>query len=467
MRSLSRILLRSTTAAAIVLSALRAHAQPIEPPPEPEIAPPPAPPGGESPKRAIPDYDGRGGEPTTAGDVALWVPRILFSPLYLVSEYVIRRPLGWLISTAEQKQWPSAIANLFVFGPDKKAGVVPTAFLDLGFRASIGVYAFWDDLLGEGNHLRFHVSTLGKDWIQAAIADRIPVGKDASFDLRFEGVHRPDQIFHGIGPRTLHGSRSRFGMDRLQGRTVFEATWWRGSRMTFESGVRYVNFREDACCGEPSLDVRLAAGEFPEAPPAYTTGYTAAFQRGELTVDTREARPSNQTGLRLELEIEQGSNVRKSNSNWVRYGGSAGGYLDLKNNRTVSLSVTTLFVDPIAGGGEIPFTEQIVLGGSGPMRGYLYGRLVDRSAAIMTLKYRWPIWVFLDGAMQASLGNVFGAHLHDFHTNLLRGSFAVGIETVGSADHTFEILFGLGTETIDQGFNVNSVRFLFGTNRGF
>jgi hypothetical protein len=133
----------------------------------------------------------------------------------------------------------------------------------------------------------------------------------------------------------------------------------------------------------------------------------------------------------------------------------------------VSLSATTLFVDPLASGAVIPFTEQIVLGGSGPMRGYLFGRLVDRSAAIATLKYRWPIWVYLDGTLQGALGNVFGPQLEDFRAKLLRVSSAIGVESVGTADHTFEVLFGLGTETIDQGANVNSVRLLFGTNRGF
>ncbi|HSO32641.1 MAG TPA: BamA/TamA family outer membrane protein [Labilithrix sp.] len=429
-------------------------------------APPPAPPGGESPKRALPDYDGRGSEPTTAGDIGLWVPRVLVSPLYVLSEYVIRRPLGWLIATAEKKQWPAAIRDFFVFGPEKKAGIVPTFFLDLGFRPSVGVYAFWDDLLGPGNHLRLHFSTFGPDWIQAAVADKIPVGKDAFFDLRLEGVHRPDLVFHGLGPNSRQFDRSRYGIDKLQARPVFETTWWKGSRITVEGGVRYVDFRDDACCGDPSVQQRIDDGKF-KAPPDFLEGYTAAFQRGELTVDTRDPRPASQTGLRLELESELGSNVRRSADNWFRYGGSFGGFLDLKSNRTVSLAVTTLFVDPLSSGGVIPFTEQIVLGGSGPMRGYLYGRLVDRSAAIATLKYRWPIWVYLDGSIQGAVGNVFGPQLEDFKTKLLRVSSAVGVESVGTADHTFEILVGFGTETIDSGANVNSVRLLFGTNRGF
>lgn len=435
-------------------------------PASPSLPGPAAGSGHQSPKRALPDYSGRGEPPTTPGDVALWVPRIVLFPLYIVSEYVIRRPLGWLITTAERNQWPSAIRDFFMFGPDKKAGIVPTAFLDFGFRPSFGVYAFWDDLLGPGNHLRIHASTFGKDWLQGAIADKVPLGDDAYMDLRVEGVHRPDNIFHGLGPRTLHEQRTRYGIDQFRARPVFEMTWWKSSRVSFEGGFKYVSFRDDACCDDPSLAVAIREG-WQSAPPGFTTGYSSVYQRGELTIDPREERPADQSGFRLELEAEHGSNVRRSADNWVRYGGTFGGILDVKNNRTVSLSVTTLFVDPISPGGQIPFTEQVVLGGSGPMRGYLFGRLVDRSAAIATLKYKWPIWAFLDGTIQVAAGNVFGRQLSDFKTKLLRLSSAIGIESIGNPDHTFELLAGFGTETFDQGAEVTSIRLLFGTNRGF
>lgn len=422
--------------------------------------------GTTSPKRELPNYDGRGERPTTAGDVALWIPRILLSPLYLVSEFVLRRPLAWLITTAERNQWPEAIRNFFLFGPEKKAGIVPTAFLDFGVRPSFGVYAFWDDLLGPDNHLRLHATTFGLDWLQGAIADRIPLGHRATFDLRLDGMHRPDNVFHGLGPRSLQEDRTRFGVDRWDAHAIFETPWWRSSRILTEAGFKSVDFRDDRCCDDPSLSREIREG-LKAAPPGYQDGYSSVYERAEVTVDTREERPANQSGLRLELDVEHGSNVRKSSASWVRYATTVGGILDIKNNRTVSLSVATSFVEPISRSGEIPFTEQIVLGGSGPMRGYLYGRLVDRSAAIATLKYKWPIWVFLDGTMQLATGNVFGPQLQDFSTKLLRLSGAIGIESVGSVDHTFEFLVGFGTETFTQGAEVNSFRLLFGTNRGF
>ena len=66
----------------------------------PALAEPPVEPPVESPKREVPDYSGRPPPPATAGDVALWVPRILFFPLYLTSEYVLRRPIGAFLVTA-------------------------------------------------------------------------------------------------------------------------------------------------------------------------------------------------------------------------------------------------------------------------------------------------------------------------------------------------------------------------------
>ena len=79
---------------------------PAPPAATPAPAPAPAATRGPEDRRAVPDYDGRP-EPTTAGDIALWVPRVVLFPLYLVSEYLIRRPLGWLISTGEREHWPS------------------------------------------------------------------------------------------------------------------------------------------------------------------------------------------------------------------------------------------------------------------------------------------------------------------------------------------------------------------------
>ncbi|HKY38476.1 MAG TPA: hypothetical protein VJN18_21180, partial [Polyangiaceae bacterium] len=94
-------------------------------------------------KRPVPDYDGRGRPPQSPGRKALWVPRLLLSPAYFVSEFLIRRPLGFAITAAEKAQLPTLLYDFFAFGPDHKAGIVPIAFIDFGFEPSVGLYAFW------------------------------------------------------------------------------------------------------------------------------------------------------------------------------------------------------------------------------------------------------------------------------------------------------------------------------------
>ncbi len=117
-------------------------------------------------------------------------------------------------------------------------------------------------------------------------------------------------------------------------------------------------------------------------------------------------------------------------------GGLVGAALDLTGQqRIVSLSVNAELTDRLQG--DIPFVEQVTLGGDVLMRGFLRGRLVDRSALVATLEYAWPIWVYLDGV----------------RSNQKRGS---GIE----------VLVAAGTDPIDEGTHISSFRFSIGTHHG-
>ena len=132
------------------------------------------------PKRDVPDYDGKGGPPPTASDVLLWIPRVLLSPLYFVSEFLIRRPLGAVISGAEKAHLPDALYDFFAFGPDHKAGFAPYAFVDFGFEPSVGIYLFWNDAGFKGHDLSLHAATWTSDWIAGGFTDRVRFGKGSA-----------------------------------------------------------------------------------------------------------------------------------------------------------------------------------------------------------------------------------------------------------------------------------------------
>jgi hypothetical protein len=421
----------------------------------------------DAPKRPLPDYRGRGPAPTTAGDVALWVPRILLAPLYFVSEYVIRRPLGAAVAGAERAHLPTMLYDFFTFGPEHKAGFAPIAFVDFGFNPDVGLYLFWDDALFTGNDLRLHAAAWNSDWLAGSLTERIRFRHGERLTLKVSAVRRPDHTYYGPGPSTLQSNQSRYGEDSIDGRALVELPLWRASGLAAGVGFRSVNLYNGRFDGDPSVEQSAAAGVFP-LPYGFGRGYTEPYNDLRFVLDTRRPGEAPGSGFRLVVDAEQGGDIRQSPaSGWIRYAATAGGFLDLNDQgRVVSLSVATLFADPL-GSQPIPFTELVSLGGDGPMRGFYPGRLVDRSALVASARYRWPIAPWLDGSIRADVGNVFGIHLMDFRPELLRFSGALGIENVGSPDGSFEALVGFGTETFDHGTQVDSIRLVLGTNRGF
>jgi hypothetical protein len=442
--------------------------QPTGAPPQPSRSPgeAPLPPGTE--ERAELDYDGRADEGPSAGEVLLWVPRVVFFPVWLVSEFIIRRPLGFLTVWIEQQDAIKFLQDFFTFGPNNNIGVVPTALLDFGFRFSVGLYHFWDDFLFPGNAFRVHAATGGPDWLRLTVADRIPVDENAFFKLRFEASRRPDFLFHGIGPESRKEDASIYKADWLDGSASFNAKLSEANTFEIYNAVRAVEFDPHCCEGQteaPILGNRVFYGVLDEPPGI--EGYTAYRQGVRLALDSRKARPASGTGVRLDVGAEHVIDMqRPGESRWVRYGATFGGFLDIYKERVISLSVTTSFADPLDDR-PVPFTELVQLGGDQPMRGFRPGRLMGQSAAVGTFEYRYPIWAILDGSFQLSVGNVFGEHLEGFDPDLFRLSFAGGIRTVGERDTSFDILVGSGTETFADGAELNSLRLVIGTTRHF
>jgi hypothetical protein len=426
-----------------------------------------------SPKRPPPDYEGRGPRPTTPGEAALWVPRVLLSPVYFVTEWLVRRPLGAAVSAAERADLPDILYNFFAFGPEHKAGIAPIAFAEFGFNPSVGIYGFWDDALFKGNDLRVHASFWTDDWIAGSLVERIRFHKKDSVALRLVGVRRPDHAFYGTGPGALQSAQSRYGEDRLDAGVLFDFPMWRASRIDAGAGVRSVSFRDGHYGSDPGILESASANVF-VLPDGFARGYTAEYNDVLVALDSRRPYPDEGSGVRLEAQAEQGSDVRQSpGSGWIHTSAGAGGFWDVNGNRRVlSLSVLAMFSDPL-GRRPVPFTELVTVGGDvpspgafpAPMPGFLPGRLVDRSAAVATLRYKWPIGPFIDGSLQGAVGNVFGEHLEGFDTRLLRFSGAFGIESDSSPDSSFELIVGFGTETFEHGAQIDSLRLALGITR--
>ena len=417
------------------------------------------------PKRSTPDYDGRGNQDVHAGSWVRWIPRVALSPLYFVNEFVLRRPIGALVTTAERRQWANAVVEIFTFGPGGKSLLVPTALFDFGLLPSVGFYLASKDLLASGNDLSLHAATWGPDWINVTASDRYTWNAgQTSLGARFDFKRQADLLFLGTGPDVTTATRARYGIQRLEMGGTFRQRLTSESVVSISSGVRTIGYRPGDCCGDPSLDMRITDGML-ATPDGYDVPYTSFYQGLDLTLDTRAPRPASSTGGYLQMRAETNFDVR-NDRRWVEYGATVGVAADLASrHRTLRAQVAVDYADPLDEG-PVPFNELPSLGGN-LMPGFVSGWMTGRSVIAGQLGYTWPVWVWLDGQLRLSIGNAFDSHLRGLAANKLRLSGDVGLTTVGPRAQGFELLLGVGTETFEQGASVTSVRVSIGSRKGF
>ncbi len=422
-------------------------------------------------RRPLPDYDGRPERGTDAEDIALWIPRVLFSPLYLVTEYVLRQPIGFVMTELERIRAFRWLHDLFTFGPNREIGIFPTAFWELGFNPSVGVYSYWKGFLIDENRLDLSGATWGSDWLALTVSDRVRPIPLMSVVGRFNAVRRPDQLFGGIGWNAAQSVWTRYAIDSIDASLRVELEPWRRSIIVYEIGYRSASFTSGRFNGDPGV---LETGQ---VPPAFDTGYDAVRAGAELVLDTRELRELTTGGARIAAFAEQNAAFGGvALTRWVRWGGSVLLSTDaLGHGRVLSLRGDVGLISRFDGApeGVIPFTELFDLGGSpaarvtwGPMPGFRPGLARGLSMAVVSASYVWPLWVFLDAHVRLGVGNVFAEYFEDFQADRLALSFDMGVMPRFAGEHPFEILFGLGTTTFGHGTQIYSVRFAVGTRSG-
>ncbi|HYP87107.1 MAG TPA: hypothetical protein VEQ59_03125, partial [Polyangiaceae bacterium] len=368
---------------------------------------------------------------------------------------------------------PGTVSDALALDQAHPFGVVPFLLIDFGFEPSVGLYAYWDDAGFQGHQLRLRGSTWGPHWLSGTATERFLLGPQ-EVTLTATATRRPDYAFYGIGPDTREASITRYDGDTIYARA--ESRLQFGGRQLLEAAFGYRGARfghsdyDEEDRGkrryQPSLDEAVAAGKLAE-PPGFRDGYRAPYAAARVVLDSR-GRGRSHDGARLELSAEQSVDLANGpTSGWLRYGGTLWGFVDLSDHgRMLSLSLTGSFVDPL-GDRPVPFTQLATLGGGRSMPGLRSGRLYDRSAFVTMLRYSWPIWLSLNGSLQAGLGNVFGTHLDGLRPGRARISTAIGLETSGSRDTVFQAIIGFGTETLESGAALDTIRLSLGVRSGF
>lgn len=425
----------------------------------------------DEPPRPVPDYDGRADEPPNVGEVLIWIPRTLLFPGYLVTEYVIRRPLGAFVTFLEQEKVVQQAYSLFTFGSDGKFGVFPTGLFDFGLRPSVGLYAFIDPFLHPDNRFRISAAYGGENWLSVGAKERFILVRHDGGELVLKGGYqrRPDYPFYGVGSGARQSDETFYRLSRWEGAASIAL---RREHVGFSSEMRLVwEKREDSDYG-PSTQDFFPASYFVDHHVADWEHGAIVEQRFSLFADTRTQGPTylgSGTGARLDLRGGLGWDPEDTVSQrWLKWGGEVSLFLDVTGTRRVfGLNATADAVEPV-GEDPVPATALVGLGGLETMRAFYEGRFLGYSAATASLEYRWPVASFIDAELFASVGNVYGKRFRGFDFEKMAGSGGLALRTNTSRDLSFDILIALGTRQFDRGgFEIESVRFALGTNRGF
>jgi len=433
------------------------------PKPPPSYRPAPdGPLGSDAKQRPRPDL-GPSPPAPTLGEALLWVPRILFSPVYALTEFAIRRPVGFVVTELEKTRAWEVVIDIFTFD-ERRIGVVPTFFVQFDLRSSVGVYVFWNDFLLEGNDLRSNFAFGGERWWLFSLRDRLRLEEGTELEVGFEFLQRPDQIFAGTGHEIEVENASRFLRRTIAGRASLRHGLWRRSELRWSGRVAENRFDGDSAgFGDPALVDAVALG-FHRAPEGLDPGYTVLAQAVRVRVDSRpQGLRASGTGISAETRFELAADVAgPDGAEWMTFGGRIGGFWDLGSNHTLGLS-TRLESQTRLGDEPVPFTE-LSRPGSGPfeMSGFTPGVLRGHSSILATFEYRYPVWVLVDGSLHVSAGNVFDELSRDFRWDRLRLSFGLGLRS-SDRDNPFTLVLAFGTRTIASGTEVESVRVAFGT----
>ncbi len=402
--------------------------------------------------RRTPNYEGREEPPATAGEVMIWIPRVVFFPARVVLEYGVRWPLVKLLTLNDEYKLAQRALSIFTFR-EGHSGIFPTALIDFGLSPSVGFYTFHDQLFHPAHSLSAQGGFWTEDWLHLSLADRWSIfGGEGELVFRGELGQRPDEPYFGTGYAARQEDRQDLRFRRVDAEIELAS---------YVGGLNRVRFRLRF------RDAELLARRGPALPGPQRDNYDLLGGELSLALDSRspEKERTSGTGLRAEATVGYFADPGPRDTSFFRFGGSAGGFFDpAGTNHVLALVV---YADLIArtNGDALPLTELISVEN---LRGFIPGRFRGESAVGATLSYRYPIWVLLDAELYLGVGNAFGPGLVDFRFDRLVLNGGLALRLGVSRDTSIDLLVGFGTNRLGApALEVDSFRFSFGAKHGF
>ena len=381
----------------------------------------------------------------------LWIPRVLFFPIYLLAEYVIRRPIYAFVEWSDRHHvWPRTMR---VLHPTPNFEWNPSFNLDLGVEAWVGAGLTLRNLFVPRNELKTSFA-VGLNVLEFEARDRWRSGPVSLGVTQHVGRH--DRPFYGLGPDSS-GDRVSYSQSLWEAAAFagFDA----GKHVHLEVSEGFRREHLGPSTSEPSIETRFDTATLPGFDDVHLAILAAA-----LRVDTRKV-PDQPSGVRLLANATHARDVVVPDRSFLKGELDAQGAIEVSRPGRV-LSLRFYGADTLpTGGAPVPLTDLPMLGGPNHL-GFYWGRFRGEAAVMAELRYRYPIAYDGDAQLVVSTGNVFARDFHDFDVEKLTASFAIGLRTRRVGLLPLAVMVGFGTTQFDRPFAVDTFRLFIGTDSG-
>jgi outer membrane protein assembly factor BamA len=177
--------------------------------------------------------------------------------------------------------------------------------------------------------------------------------------------------------------------------------------------------------------------------PGFQHGTTFVRASTGFDLDTRRSPLTAATGVVVRGAFDYTHGIDGDMASYERLVGTVGVPIDLwQATHVLWLSATTAIA--WQNDGVIPFSELPTLGGPNDLRGFRFQDFRDYSAFYATAEYRWPVWMWVQGALFVDYGGVFGQNYAGFGAQRMQPDVGVALRLTTSSRFLMRVQLGYG-----------------------
>jgi outer membrane protein assembly factor BamA len=179
--------------------------------------------------------------------------------------------------------------------------------------------------------------------------------------------------------------------------------------------------------------------------PGFSDGTTYVRGAVGFDADTRDSPFGGATGIVVRGVFDYTHGIDRTDSaSYERLSGMVGLPINLwARTHILWLSAATSLAWP-NGSDQVPFSELPTLGGPNDLRGFRFQDFRDYTAFWATAEYRWPVWMWVDGAIFVDYGGVFGKNYVAFGATRMQPDVGLALRLMTSNRYFVRANIGYG-----------------------